>query len=92
MEGIEVAMPTTLIERRISWAGVLIAGGLVIQLLTLLWTHPLAFVAFLLLGCPLVVFGILLFLYALVSHEPSGSSPAGPCSPVECPSTVGRGK
>jgi len=78
LEGIEVAMPTTLIERRISWAGVLIAGGLVIQLLTLLWTHPLAFVAFLLLGCPLVVFGILLFLYALVSHEPSGSSPAGP--------------
>ncbi len=57
------------IERRIRWAGILIAAGLIVQMLTLLWTHPLAFVAFLLVGCPLVAAGVLLYLYSLVAPE-----------------------
>ena len=57
------------IERRIRWSGMLIVLGLLLQMLTLLWTHPLAFMCFLMIGCPLVVAGMLLFLYSLVSHQ-----------------------
>lgn len=57
------------IERRIKWASILIAAGLSVQLLCLLRIHPLAFVAFLTLGCPLVGGGILLYLLSLVSSE-----------------------
>jgi hypothetical protein len=62
-------MAATLMERRIRWSGLLIAVGLLLQMLTLPLTHPLAFVGFVVLGCPLVAAGILLFLYSLVSHE-----------------------
>jgi hypothetical protein len=64
-------MTATLMERRIRWAGLLIAVGLLLQMLTLPLTHPLAFVGFIVLGCPLVAAGILLFLYSLVSHDMS---------------------
>jgi hypothetical protein len=57
------------IERRIRWSGRLIAAGLIVQMLTLLVTHPLAFICFALVGCPLAGAGILLFLYSLVAHE-----------------------
>ena len=57
------------IEVRIRWAGLLIVLGLLLQMLTLLWAHPLAFMCFLMIGCPLVAAGMLLFLYSLVSHE-----------------------
>jgi len=55
------------IEWRIKWAGLLIGAGLVIQLLSLVWIHPLSFVVFLILGCPLVLAGAVLYLYSLVS-------------------------
>jgi hypothetical protein len=59
------------IERRIRWSGFFVVAGLVVQTLTLFWTHPLAFMCFILVGCPLVGAGILLFLYSLVAHNPS---------------------
>jgi hypothetical protein len=62
-------MTERLIERRIRWSGRLIAAGLIVQMLTLLATHPLAFILFALVGCPLVGAGILIFLYSLVEHE-----------------------
>jgi len=39
---------------------------LLVQLLALLRVHPLAFVAFLALGCPLVGAGIVLYLLSLL--------------------------
>ncbi len=57
------------IERRIRWSGMLIVVGLVVQMVSLVWAHPLAFVGFILVGCPPVGAGIVLFLYSLVSHE-----------------------
>jgi hypothetical protein len=60
---------SSIIERRIRWSGMLVVAGLVVQMLTLLWTHPLAFMAFILIGCPLVGAGILLYLYSLASHS-----------------------
>ena len=62
-------MATPLIELRIRRAGILIAIGLFLQVLTLFWTHTLSFMAFLLVGCPLVGIGILLYLYTLASHS-----------------------
>jgi hypothetical protein len=62
-------MSARLIEQRIRWSGRLIAAGLIVQMLTLLATHPLAFILFALVGCPLVGTGILVFLYSLVEHE-----------------------
>ena len=57
------------IQSKIRWSGRLIVIGLVVQMLSLLWTHPLAFICFAVVGCPLVGAGILLFLYSLVTHE-----------------------
>ena len=56
-----------LIETRLTWAGALVASGLVVQVAAAAWIHPLAFVAFLLIACPLVAAGVLTFLWALVS-------------------------
>jgi len=67
-------MAGNLIERRIRWSGILVGAGLIIQMLTLLWTHPLAFVAFLLIGCPLVAAGILLYLYSLATYGQAAES------------------
>jgi len=71
------AARTPLVERRLRWAGVLIAVGLIIQLTTFLWIHPLAFIGFAAIGCPLVAAGVLLFLYSLVSHQPSQDGDPG---------------
>src|SRR3990172_6318568 len=58
--------PDLVIEKRIRWAGLLICLGLAVQLLTLIWAHPLAFMAFLVVGCPPMVGGVLLYLHSLV--------------------------
>jgi hypothetical protein len=56
------------IERRVRLAGLLVCVGLLIQVLTLVRIHPLAFVAFIMIGCPLVAAGLLLYLYSIVSY------------------------
>jgi hypothetical protein len=53
-------------ELRITISGFLVAAGLIVQIVSLLWSHPLAFVVFLGAGVPLVAAGALLYLYALV--------------------------
>ena len=58
-------MDTSVTERRIRWASFLVGSGLLVQLGSLLVVHPLAFVAFLVVGCPLVAAGILLYLFSL---------------------------
>jgi hypothetical protein len=57
----------TALERRLGYAGLLIVSGLVIELVASAFVHPLAFVAFLLVACPLVIAGMLLFLWSLVA-------------------------
>ena len=64
-----------LVEKALRIAGVLICLGLLVQLITLIRVHPLAFMAFILISCPLVVAGIVLHLYSIVSH-PSGKGSA----------------
>ena len=53
-------------EHRIRWASLLVGAGLLVQLGSLLIVHPLAFVAFLVVGCPLMAAGILLYLFSLL--------------------------
>jgi len=59
-------MDASTVERKIRWASYLTGAGLLIQLASLLVMHPLAFVAFLALGCPLVLAGIVLYLLSLL--------------------------
>ena len=61
------AVESAVVERRIRWASLLVGAGLLVQLGSLLVNHPLAFVAFLMVGCPLVLAGIVLYLFSLVS-------------------------
>jgi hypothetical protein len=64
-----------MVESRIRWAATLVCLGLLVMLVTLIRIHPLAFVAFAVIGCPLVLAGILLFLYSIVSHQPESREP-----------------
>jgi hypothetical protein len=49
-------------------SSLLVSAGLVVEVATLFWSHPLTFVAFILLGGTLVGMGVLLYLYSIVSH------------------------
>jgi len=62
------AQPTK-IERRIRMAGILLIAGLLVELVTLRWSHPTAFLFFLLLGGLLMALGIGVYLLSLVSAE-----------------------
>ncbi|HXJ92261.1 MAG TPA: hypothetical protein VMT20_05210 [Terriglobia bacterium] len=62
------------VEKRLRLAGLLICLGLLALLLSLIKVHPLSFVAFAMITCPLVLAGIVLFLYSIVSHEPHGGN------------------
>jgi hypothetical protein len=60
-------MATTTIEQRIRWSGLLVVTGLLVQLMTMSWSHPLAFMAFLVIGCPITLAGVLLYLFSLAT-------------------------
>jgi len=64
-------MESNRMERRLRMSGLLIVTGLCLGLFTLLWNHPLAFVAFAVLACPLVLIGVVLYLYSLLPSDPS---------------------
>ena len=58
--------PRTL-EGGLRWAGYLVTAGLVVQIGSSWWQHPLSFIVFLAVACPLVVAGVLLFLWTIAS-------------------------
>lgn len=55
------------LKRRLKLSGLLVSLGLATEALTMAWSHPTAFLAFLLVGGTLVGLGVLLYLYAIVS-------------------------
>ena len=59
------------LEKRLKLAGSLMIFGLLVELITLYWAHPTAFLVFAGLGGTLLVLGILLYLWTLVSAEKS---------------------
>lgn len=55
------------ISKKLRAAGILIILGLVTEAVSLLWNHPLSFLAFLCIGGLFLVVGVLVYLLALVS-------------------------
>lgn len=64
--GAEVTMGTQT-ERRLRVSGILIALGLLVEALSLARIHPLAFLGFMFVGGGLLVVGIAIYLYSIVS-------------------------
>lgn len=54
------------IEMKLRRASLIIAAGLFLQFLSLLPLHPLAFIAFVGLGVPIMAAGVVMFLLSLV--------------------------
>jgi hypothetical protein len=55
------------IEKRVQLAGILLILGLLVEGGCLLWARPISFVIFVALGGVLLLFGVALFLFSLVS-------------------------
>lgn len=60
----------TTVERRVRRSGIIVAAGLVIELLSLIPIHALAFIGFAVVGVPVIAAGVVLFLLAVVSQAP----------------------
>jgi hypothetical protein len=59
-------------EKRIRFAGICIAIGLLIEALCLFWATPIAFVVFVAIGGLLMFIGIVVYLYSAVSTPVAG--------------------
>lgn len=57
----------TQMEHRLRISGILIALGLLVEALSLIRVHPLAFLGFMVIGGGLLLMGIAIYLYSLVS-------------------------
>ncbi len=78
---------TNPIHARLRFAGAFIILGLMVQALSLLWNHPLSFIAFVILGGLLQVIGIALYLLTVVNmaERPAEGSDAQPRPPLNFP-------
>ena len=65
---------STLLARRLRISGLLVALGLIVEAITMLWSHPTAFLVFLLLGGSLVAAGVLLYLFSIATLPASPPS------------------
>jgi uncharacterized membrane protein len=55
------------IENRIRLSAVLVIIGLLVEGVTLMFVHPIAFLTFTFIGCLFLGAGVLLYLYSVVS-------------------------
>ena len=58
---------SALMERRLRISGTLIVLGLLVEALSLVRIHPLAFLGFMFVGGGFLIVGITIYLYSLVS-------------------------
>ncbi len=56
------------LQHKLTIAGILLASGLAVEGITLLWAHPLSFLLFCGLGGALVLAGIAVYLFAIVNR------------------------
>ena len=65
-------------------SGAFIILGLMVQALSLLWNHPLSFIAFVILGGLFQVIGIALYLLTLVNmaESPADGAQSPPSAPL----------
>jgi uncharacterized membrane protein len=57
------------LEGRVRLAGKLILAGLLVELITLFWTHSLSFTTFAVLGIPLAVAGMAIFFLSMARRS-----------------------
>ena len=60
-------MAMTQMERRLRISGILIALGLLVEALSLMRVHPLAFLGFMFIGGAFLIAGIAVYLFSVVS-------------------------
>ena len=53
-------------EKRLRISALLVVAGLLVELITLFWSHPTTFLVFLFLGGSLIVLGVLVYLLSLL--------------------------
>ena len=58
-----------LVERKLRFSGLLVLLGILVEGVALRWSHPMAFLMLAFIGIPLVMVGVLLFLWSLVSES-----------------------
>ncbi len=63
-------LSTNSLEKRLQFAGLFLALGLLIEGLCLVWSTPIAFVIFAAIGGSFMFIGIAIYLYSLVSTFP----------------------
>ena len=63
-------MRATVLEGRLRISGILIALGLLVEALSLVRIHPLAFLGFMFIGGAFLLAGIAIYLYSIVSLQP----------------------
>jgi len=56
-------------ERKLKISGILVIAGLFVEGISLIWSHPTAFLTFILLGGSMMAAGILFYLYSLAAGE-----------------------
>ena len=61
-------------QRLLRISGALIVLGLIVEIVSLLWFHPLAFVLFAFVGVVLIGFGIVVYLASLVFVSPQAEN------------------
>ena len=57
----------TKLEKRLRLFGTFIVAGLLLEMFSLMWVHPLAFVLFVVVGCGCLFIGMVGYLYSIVS-------------------------
>jgi hypothetical protein len=63
-------MPAAGLEGRLRISGILIAVGLLVEALSLVRIHPLAFLGFMFIGGAFLLAGIAIYLYSIASLQP----------------------
>jgi hypothetical protein len=63
------------LEYRLRIFAVFIVLGLILELISLGWVHPMAFLLFAILGCGCLFIGMAGYLYSIVSVPLDSSSP-----------------
>jgi hypothetical protein len=58
------------LRSRLQLAGGLIGAGLLVEAITLSWSHPFSFMTFIFLAGTLVAAGVVVYLWTVVSQAP----------------------
>lgn len=65
--GKEMMSNNQILQHRLKFAGLFLIGGLIIAAVTLFWSHPISFMINLFISTVLIIVGIIIYLYSIVS-------------------------